>query len=105
MNEDDGAKPPAGDKKTPPPGLFANTLNLHGHPFESAVLRRAEQLALKGDTQWRFQASEFPVTVQGFDTRIDFILSESFRNLVPTPSRLLVAECKRANPKVSNWLF
>ena len=99
-------KPPSGGKNAPPSGLFAHTLNRHGHPFQYAVIRRAQALAEKGQSQWIFQASEFPVAVQGSDTRIDFILSQgNHLGLQYTASRLLVAECKRARPAVSNWLF
>ena len=43
--------------------------------------------------------SEFPVEVQGQGTRIDFILKH---RTMPT---YMLAECKRANPAVSNWCF
>ncbi len=82
--------------------LFQGALNRHGHPFQYAVIRRAHQLADQQRSPWRFEASEFPVDVQGYNTRIDFVLSQSHQG---TPYRFLVAECKRANPSLSDWLF
>jgi hypothetical protein len=74
-------------------------LNRHGHSFHYAVLQRAEDLANDTRSHWVFEASEFPVRVGGFDTRIDFILRRR------GGSHYLVAECKRANPATANWCF
>lgn len=78
---------------------LCKVLNYHGYSFHYAVLREAEELYEKGRTNWVFGVSEYPVCVNGFDTRIDFVL----RNRNKT--RYLIAECKRANPASSNWCF
>lgn len=82
--------------------LFQNALNRHGHPFQYAVIRRANELWENKNSRWVFEASEFPVEVQGHNTKIDFILSHC-----PYGGSygFLVAECKRANPSFSEWLF
>ena len=79
-------------------------LNTHGYGFHYAVLRNAYNLHSSGKSRWVFEAAEFPVTVGGFDTRIDFIL----RTQDPFDiywNCFLVAECKRVNPAFSNWCF
>jgi hypothetical protein len=79
-------------------------LNIHGYGFHYAVLRKAHDLYENKKSKWVFEAAEFPVTVGGFDTRIDFIL----RSQDPFDvywDCFLVAECKRINPALSNWCF
>ena len=83
---------------------FAEILNRHGYGFQYAVLKQAHILADSRDSSWRFIASEFPVRVQGFDTRIDFILKRATDNIFDQHF-FLIAECKRANPAYSNWCF
>lgn len=81
--------------------IFEKTLNRHGYGFQHSVIKRAHQLAQSGYSAWRFEASEVPVEVQGHGTRIDFVLAkEQF-----TAPFFMVAECKRANPALSNWCF
>lgn len=84
--------------------VFESALNRHGHPFQYAVIRRADQLKSEGRSPWVFEASEFPVEVQGYHTRIDFVLSR-WGEAVREPFQFLVAECKRANPSLHDWLF
>jgi|ERR1043166_1039764 hypothetical protein len=83
---------------------FQKALNRHGDGFQFSVLKLAESLAKKVDrderSRWNFLFSEAPVEIRGSGTRIDFILSRS-RN----PFFYLICECKRANPKLSNWCF
>lgn len=79
-------------------------LNRHGYGFHYAVLRNAYELHANGKSRWFFEAAEFPVSVGGFDTRIDFILRSQ------DPSDIywdcfLIAECKRVDPALSNWCF
>lgn len=81
--------------------LFQKALNLHGHPFQYAVMRRADKLWEQGRSRWKLVCSEFPVEVQGYHTRIDFILRQGGKK----PFRFLVAECKRVNPSYHNWFF
>lgn len=78
---------------------FINAVNRHGYAFQFAVLQRAKQLFDERASPFRFEVSEFPVQVRGTHTRIDFILRKHEGQL------LLVAECKRANPALSNWCF
>jgi hypothetical protein len=84
---------------------FDAALKRHGHPFQYAVIRRAEELHRKRSSPWLFEVSEFPVEVQGYHTRIDFILSQRANGLVQGPFRYLIAECKRPNPSLTDWLF
>jgi hypothetical protein len=82
--------------------LFQKTLNRHGHPFQYAVLRRGNELKDNQESRWIFEASEFPVEVQGSNTKIDFILSHCPHGGL---YGFLVAECKRTNPSFSEWFF
>jgi hypothetical protein len=84
--------------------IFEAALNRQGHPFQYAVIRRAHQLNEERRSPWVFEASEFPVEVQSYHTRIDFVLSK-WSEATKGPFRYLVAECKRANPSLCNWLF
>lgn len=79
---------------------FFKALNGHGYPFHYAVVRRAIELNETEKSEWAFEACEFPVNVRGAATRIDFILQSRHR----TPY-MLIAECKRADPKFSKWCF
>ncbi len=79
---------------------FEKTLNSHGHAFHYAVIERAARLRGEGRSKWLFHAAEFPVEVRGADTRVDLILGR--RN---GSSFFLLAECKRANPALSDWCF
>lgn len=78
---------------------FLTALNQHGYPFHQTVLKIAEDARVKRRSYWRVKASEFPVEVRGYGTRIDVILEHD------NPWVLLLAECKRANPALSNWCF
>lgn len=86
---------------------FQKALNRHGYGFQFSVLKIAESLANRVDyderSRWNFLFSEVPVEVRGSGTRIDFILSRSRSTL--SPFFYLICECKRANPKLSNWCF
>ncbi len=79
---------------------FGEILDRHGYGFQYSVLTRAIELQSQGSSQWVHEVSEFPVAVQGTGTRIDFILRSAQDN-----SYLLIAECKRADPKFSHWCF
>jgi hypothetical protein len=85
-------------------GDFRKTINRHGHAFQNAIIRRADELYRTRRSSWVFNAAEIPAEVRGQGTRIDFLLHQnSWNNRGPT--RFLVAECKRANPALSNWCF
>lgn len=78
---------------------FEQTLNRHGYSFQYSVVKAAENLYPHG-SPWQFEATEFPVEVQGSPTRIDILLKHRGEL-----SFYLLAECKRANPALSNWCF
>lgn len=78
---------------------FGEQLNRQGHGFQYSVLNLARTLAGKKASPWVFEASEFPTEVQGSGTRIDFILKLKNTRL------FMLAECKRVDPKFSNWCF
>ena len=78
---------------------FRKVLNSHGYGFQYAVLNRIMELGSHGECTWKFETSEHPVEVRGFNTKIDFVLRNAGCN------DLLIAECKRVNPKYSNWCF
>lgn len=81
---------------------FAKMVARHGHAFQYAVIRRADELFAARASGWSFGASEVPVEVNGHSTRIDFVLQ---RDSWTGASAYLVAECKRSNPSHSNWCF
>lgn len=85
--------------------IFKEALNRQGHPFQYAVIRRANQLKDEKRSPWLFEVSEFPVEVQGCHTRIDFVLSQWINPGGMEYFQYLVAECKRANPALNNWFF
>ena len=76
-------------------------LNQHGYGFQYALIRYLREKGMN----WYLEATEFPVEVSATfiaatkDTRIDFVFRYGARNI------FLVAECKRANPALSNWCF
>jgi hypothetical protein len=79
---------------------FQNVLNSHGYGFQYSVLKEVARLAYEvRSASWIPKVPEFPVEVQGHDTRIDFILKHARLPFY------LVAECKRANPSLANWCF
>ena len=78
---------------------FEKVLNRHGYGFQYRVLKEAERLANEGKSRWGYSTFEFPVDVQGAGTRVDFILKNYVKYIY------MIAECKRANPALSNWCF
>lgn len=74
-----------------------------GIPFQSAVVRYCEELFHRGVSRWAFEVAEFPVNVNGADTRIDFVLYG--KSAWGDHSAYLVCECKRPNPALSDWAF
>ena len=78
---------------------FGKVLNSHGYNFQYRVLREAQAVAYRHTSPWGLLVHEFPVRVQGCDTRIDFVMKNFRRPLV------MVAECKRANPSLADWCF
>ena len=80
-------------------------VNRHGYNFQFAVLNEALKLENAWTPRWRwdYAAHEFPVEVKGSGAKIDFILKTILYNDVH--ECFLMAECKRADPKLSNWCF
>ena len=79
-------------------GRFENALNRHGYGFQYAALKEALAANSHG-SPWSRHIIEFPTQVQGRSTRVDFVLQHRSANVY------LAAECKRANPALSNWCF
>jgi hypothetical protein len=73
-------------------------LGAHGHGFQYAVLRRANELSAQ--TSWVFEVAEFPVGGLQNTIHIDFVLKARHGANI-----YLVAECKRADPARANWCF
>jgi len=78
---------------------FVNSLNMHGFSLQHTIRRVVQDCFSQNLSDWRMEAVEFPVEVQGFGTRVDLILSH--RN----ESVWLLGECKRANPALKDWCF
>lgn len=86
---------------------FEKALNGNGYGFQYKIVDRVRELFSKNQCSWGFEVSEFPVGVQGSGTRIDFVLQRhtspsGFRESKPF---YIIAECKRADPALSNWCF
>lgn len=81
---------------------FGEALNTHGYAFQYTILKHAQDLFEQGQSSWVFRVAEFPTTVAGFGTRVDFVLTT--KNPF-NPRAFLLAECKRANPALSDWCF
>ena len=78
---------------------FEAALDRHGFALQYAVVQSAKELARFGFSNWFPVVPEFPVRVQGADTRIDLILQHR------TKPSFLVVETKRANPALAYWCF
>jgi hypothetical protein len=81
---------------------FEAALNRHGFALQYAVAQSAWRVASIGRSSWFPFLSEFPVRVQGADTRIDLVLVNRNR---PDRPRFFVVETKRANPALAYWCF
>jgi hypothetical protein len=78
---------------------FEKALTIHGYGLQNFLLKEANRLYNDKRSRWVPRTPEFPIQVQGFDSRIDLILKHMTRPLY------MVCECKRANPARSNWCF
>lgn len=74
-------------------------LNKEGYSFQQAVVKAFGELFGEGKSPWRLPTNEFPVECNGLATRIDVVLKHRSNSI------WLVCECKRANPKFSDWCF
>ncbi|MEE9366774.1 MAG: hypothetical protein V3W44_08815 [Dehalococcoidales bacterium] len=80
--------------------LLLNALNEQGYLFQEACEYALEKN--EGVTKWEVKASEYPVSLEGQDTKVDIVL----RSKIPSsPELYAVVECKRADPSHSYWLF
>ena len=74
-------------------------LNKNGHGFQYAVLKEVQSAITEVKSPWLFEVAEFPVSINGEDIHIDFILQNFHEPFY------LICECKRVNPALSNWVF
>ena len=81
-------------------GSFGKQLNSHGYGFQHSVMKKAQDLQSAKKSSWVCEAVEVPVKAAGEDTRIDLVLQR-----YPGLLFYMLAECKRANPSLSNWCF
>ena len=80
--------------------VLFNALNEQGYLFQEAceqVLKNNE-----GATGWEVRASEYPVCLQGRDTKVDIVLHSKTSS---SPELYALVECKRADPSYIYWLF
>jgi len=74
-------------------------LNYSGYGFQYSALEKIRQFHAQRQIGWEVEAAEFPAKVQDSETHIDFILRYRDTQV------LILAECKRVNPKLSEWCF
>jgi hypothetical protein len=53
---------------------FQATLNQHGYGFQYRILQAAWDFASSNISSFAFEVAEFPVEVQSYGTRVDFVL-------------------------------
>lgn len=92
------------DDKDSDPGTISRehltkVLNHRGDGFHYAVVRAIETASADDRWAWRVEEVEVPVEVRGGPTHIDILLKHKFEPVY------IVAECKRANPRLSRWCF
>lgn len=80
-------------------GKFTDELNKHGYGFHHAVIKEAEKLFNQRKSLWIFEAAEFPIHLNGKDSRVDIVLHN------PKYNMYLIGECKRVDPSLSSWCF
>ena len=73
---------------------FKDALNKHGHAFQDALLHAIA--GIRSQAGWTPWVPEFPIEVQGANTRIDFALIDKRFDMY------LICECKRS---IANWLI
>jgi hypothetical protein len=80
--------------------LLLNALNEQGYLFREScehALKNSEK-----DTGWEVKTSEYPVTLEGQDTRVDIVLRSKISS---SPELYALIECKRADPTYIYWVF
>jgi len=68
-------------------GALHKTIESHGHAFQAAVFQEFNELNTAGETGWGPRWPEFPVSVNGRETRIDFFLNGGLADHPREPSR------------------
>jgi hypothetical protein len=79
---------------------FTDAINQHGFGLTGAVVEELKRLFDAQKSEWLLEAREFPVHINGENTRIDILLRSS-----KDVRYRLVGECKRVNPEFHDWLF
>jgi hypothetical protein len=80
--------------------LLFNALNEQGYLFQEACEQELKNK--EGRTEWEVKASEYPVSLQGQDTRVDIVLRSKTSG---SPELYALVECKRADPAYIYWIF
>ncbi len=78
---------------------FRDLLNRHGYSLQYSLLRTLIQLRADSLSPWEFEASEFPIAINGTHSRTDLVLRHM------TKPAYLIGECKRADPAMKEWCF
>jgi hypothetical protein len=80
--------------------LLFNAINEQGYLFQEACeyTLRKNELA----TGWEVKASEYPISLEEQDTKIDIVLRSKIQD---SPELYTIVECKRADPSYVYWLF
>ncbi len=79
--------------------LFHQSINQHGYSFQYSIIQKIIDLSKNNAFPWYVEVSEFPVNVNDNDLHIDFILKHHEEQIY------IIAECKRANPALSDWCY
>lgn len=80
---------------------FQNAINYQGFAFQYKI---AEYIKSYLDPRFSIEATEFPIEINGNNSKIDIILGHLCRSW-PHPLVYYIGECKRVNPALGNWLF
>ena len=80
--------------------LLLNALNEQGYLFQEACKHKLKEN--EDATGWEVKVSEYPVSLDGQDTKIDIVLRSKAPSL---PELYTLVECKRADPSYKHWLF
>jgi len=80
--------------------LLFNALNEQGYLFQETcehTLKNREK-----QTEWEVKASEYPVSLEGQDTKVDIVLHLKAQSSLELYA---LVECKRADPAYVYWVF
>ena len=73
--------------------LLFNALNEQGYLFQEACKHTLK--ARERSTEWEVKASEYPVSLEEQDTKVDIVLRSKAQS---SPELYALVECKRADP-------